>query len=60
MEPMAMKMLQDDPELKAAFDKLTAENPQWLKNQWGAMNWFYHQTPWGDPKYMVYPVGKIY
>ncbi len=60
MEPMAMKMLQDDPELKAAFDKLTAENPQWLKNQWGVMNWFYHQTPWGDPKYMVYPVGKIY
>ena len=60
MEPMAKKMLEENPDIKAAFDKRAEENPEWLKNQWGVMNWFYHQTPWGDPKYMVYPVGKIY
>jgi len=59
MEPMAKKMLEENPDIKAAFDKKVKENPDWLKNQWGVMNWFYHQTPWGDPKYMVYPVGKI-
>lgn len=60
MEPMAEQMIKDYPELKAAFDRMVEENPDWLKNQWGVMNWFYHQTPWADPKYMVYPVGKLY
>ena len=60
MEPMAKQMLEEDPELRKAFEAKKAADSNWTKNQWAVMNWFYQQTPWGDAKLRMYPIGKIY
>lgn len=59
MEGLAREMLENDPELKEAFEKKKAEDPDFGKSQWGMLNWFYSKTPYWDEKKNLYPVGKI-
>ena len=59
MEGVAREMLEADPELKAEFEKKKAEDPEFVKSQWGMLNWFYSKTPYWDEKKNLYPVGKI-
>ncbi len=59
MEGIAREMLEADPELKAEFEKKKEEDPEFSKNQWGMLNWFYARTPYWDNNLNLYPVGKI-
>jgi hypothetical protein len=60
MEPLAAKMLAEDPALKAAFEKKKAADPAFAKDPNAILNWFYNRSPYGDPNRGVYPIGKIY
>jgi len=59
MEVLAREMLEKDPELKAEFEKMKKEDPDFSKSQWDMLNWFYARTPYWDEKKNLYPVGKI-
>jgi hypothetical protein len=59
MEPLARQMLREDESLRIEFEEMKANNPDFAKNQWAMLNWFYMKTPWRDQKKDVYPVGRI-
>lgn len=59
MEPMAKKMLEDDPELRKAFEQKMASDSAFAKSQWQILNWFLERTPYADTRKMVYPVARI-
>jgi hypothetical protein len=59
MEDMARKMLEEQPGLKAEFEKWKADNPEAAKSQWLELEWFYNRSPYWDKSKDVYPVGKI-
>jgi len=59
MEKLAREMLEKDPVLKAEYEKIKKDNPEFAKNQWLQCNWFYQRTNYGDAFMGVYPVGKV-
>jgi murein tripeptide amidase MpaA len=60
MEPLAAKMLAEDPALKAEFEKKKSEDPAFAKNPNAILNWFFSKTPYWDNHKDIYPVGKIF
>ncbi|MEA3494951.1 MAG: M14 family metallopeptidase [Bacteroidota bacterium] len=60
MEEVARKMLKDNDALKKEFEKKKSENPEFAKNQWLMLNWFYSKSKYWDDRINKYPVGKIY
>lgn len=59
MEPMAIKMLQESPELKAEFEKKLATDTAFAKNPNAILGWFYSKTKYYDKNYLLYPVGRV-
>jgi hypothetical protein len=59
MEPLAQKMLDNDPALKARFDEKLANDPAFAASPYQRLMWFYEQTPFYDSQYLVYPVARI-
>ena len=59
MEVKARRMLENDPELREAFDAFLADNPGVKNSSWAQLNWFYQRTKWWDEKKNVYPVKRI-
>lgn len=59
MEPMARKMLAEDPALKRAFENRLKSDKAFAKDPNARLLWFYNQTPFADTNRFVYPVGKI-
>ena len=59
MEPLARKMLDSIPGLKAEYEAKKQQDTQFAESQWMQLNWFYQRTPWWDQQYMLYPVGRI-
>jgi hypothetical protein len=60
LEPLARRMLAQDPALKAAYERRKAEDKAFAGNPDAQLNWFYQRSPWGDPTLDVYPVGKVF
>jgi len=60
MEPMARKMLEQDPALKAAFDKKLKDDAGFAADPKARLNWFYQRTPFHDVNAFVYPVGTVF
>ena len=60
MEPMARKMLADDPKLKAEFEKKLKEDEKFAANPGARLQWFYQRTPFYDVNAFVYPVGAVF
>jgi murein tripeptide amidase MpaA len=58
MEPMAIKMLQESPELKAEFEKKLATDANFAKSPDAILGWFYSKTKYYDKRYLLYPVGR--
>jgi hypothetical protein len=71
MEPMAERMLAEDPALRAAFEKWKAEGAldtaaQKVRREHEAfeqgpdarLQWFYERTPYFDDRALLYPVGR--
>lgn len=60
IEPLALKMVEENPSLQAEFIKKKEQNPAFAKNPYAIMNWFYSKTPYWDDQKNLYPVAKIY
>ena len=58
MEPMARKMMREDPALAEAFKKALAEDEKLAADPRARLNWFYSRSPWYDRRWLRYPVGR--
>lgn len=58
MEPMAIKMLQESPELKTEFEQKIATDSKFAASPNAILGWFYSKTKYYDKNYLLYPVGR--
>jgi murein tripeptide amidase MpaA len=58
MEPMAEKMLADDPQLAEEFRQKIAADAAFRGNARERLQWFYRRTPFYDERALLYPVGR--
>jgi len=59
MEPMAKKMLEDDPALRKEFEEKKAADKNFANDQNAILTWFYSKTKFYDERYLLYPVGRV-
>ncbi|KAA3655954.1 MAG: carboxypeptidase [Calditrichaeota bacterium] len=57
IEPMARKMLKDNPNLQKEFEQ-ALRDPKFADNPRARLQWFYKRSPYFDSKFLLYPVGK--
>ena len=55
VEPLAVKMLAENPSLKAEF-ALALQDKDFAQNSEARLRWFYERSPYYDTQYQVYPV----
>jgi len=58
MEPMAERMMRENPSLRDEFTKKLAEDKEFASSPTKRLNWFYEKTPYFDPRWRLYPVGR--
>jgi hypothetical protein len=58
IEPVARKMIANDPNLKAEFDE-KLNDPEFAKNASARLAWFYERSPWWDKSLNRYPVVRL-
>lgn len=56
--PLADRMLDADPALKAEFEAKLAAEPDFAANADARLAWFYERTPFYDQRFRLYPVGR--
>lgn len=56
MEPLAQRMLADDPDLAAEFMRTLREDAAFAGSPRARLMFFYERTPFMDDRYRVYPV----
>lgn len=56
MEPLAAKMLRENPALKQAFESKKQNDSTFASSPYAVYNWFYQKSPYIDKKWLVYPV----
>ncbi|MCK9618684.1 MAG: M14 family metallopeptidase [Lentimicrobiaceae bacterium] len=59
LEVLARKMLAENLDLKNEFEEKMKNEPEFAKDSWGILNWFYSKSPYWDRAVNKYPVGKI-
>jgi len=55
VEPLAAKMLRDNPALKIEFEQ-ALKDPAFAQDSQARLRWFYQRSPYYDNEYMKYPV----
>lgn len=58
LAPLADRMLAADPRLKLEFDARVKADPAFAGDAQARLNWFYERTPFLDPAYLLYPIGR--
>ena len=58
LEPLASRMLAEDPPLARAFKDTLAADPKFTGNPEARLGWFYDRTPYADARWRLYPVGR--
>ena len=58
MEPMAERMLAEDPALRAEYEKRVREDAAFAASPADRLQWIYQRTPFYDPRALLYPVGR--
>lgn len=58
IEPMAQRMLMEDPELAERFRKKLQSDPGFAADPKARLHWFYEQTPFHDDEYRLYPIAR--
>lgn len=56
--PMAERMLDSDPELKAEFEKRLRDDEGFAASPLRRLQFFYERSPFYDERYLLYPVGR--
>lgn len=59
LEPLAREMLKDSL-IKSSYEKEVKNNPNFPKDSYAILNWFYTHSQYKDDKQNIYPVGKIF
>jgi hypothetical protein len=58
LEPLAARMLAEDPVLAAAFRERLASDADFAADPAQRLGWFYQRTPYFDAEWRLYPVGR--
>ncbi|HUP62633.1 MAG TPA: M14 family metallopeptidase [Thermoanaerobaculia bacterium] len=58
MEPMAERMMAEDPKLAEEFRKKVDNDPAFRGNARERLQWFYERTPFYDERAGLYPIGR--
>lgn len=58
IEPLARRMLAENPALASEFEKKKKEDPNFIKNQQSVYQWFYSRSKFFDNRWLLYPVGE--
>ena len=58
MEPMAERMLAEDPKLAEEFRKKVETDATFRGNPTARLQWLYERTPFYDERARLYPVGR--
>jgi murein tripeptide amidase MpaA len=59
MEPMARKMLAENPALQVEFDQKLKDDKAFAASPSARLQWFFQRTPFYDVNAFVYPVGTV-
>lgn len=55
-EPLARRMLKENPQLKAEFEKALQQNPEMASNAYLRLDWFFRKSGYTDDRHLLYPV----
>jgi hypothetical protein len=58
MEPMAERMLAEDPKLAEEFQHKIETDSAFRGNPYARLQWLFEKTPFFDERARLYPVGK--
>lgn len=58
MEPIAKKMLEDDPKLKAEFEE-KLKDATFASNSGARLNFFFERSKWFDQRYRICPIYRL-
>lgn len=58
MEPLAERLLEEDPELREAFLEKLASDPDFRADPRARLHWFYEKTLYFDQRHLLYPVAR--
>jgi murein tripeptide amidase MpaA len=56
MEPLAERLLAEDPKLAAEYAAAVAADPKLAADPDQRLSWIYRRTPWADQRHLLYPV----
>ena len=56
--PLAERMLEADPELRAAFQARLRGDAEFAADGDARLAWFYERTPFYDDRFRLYPIGR--
>jgi hypothetical protein len=59
MEPIARRMLEEDPELKREFEEKLRTDEEFAKSPGARLDFFYRRSPYWDKSLNVYPVARL-
>lgn len=59
MEPVAKKMVEDDPKLREEFEAKLAEDEEFKNDPGARLNFFYERSPYFDKGERVYPIMRL-
>ena len=58
MEPLAERMLAEDPDLRREFEAALAADEELASDPRRRLDWLYRRTPYFDERWNLYPVGR--
>ncbi len=58
VEPMARRMMQDDPALAREFHEKLAADPAFAADPQARLDFFFRRSPWADPEQDLVPVAR--
>ncbi|MFA8450164.1 MAG: M14 family metallopeptidase [Bacteroidales bacterium] len=59
IEPLARKMLKENPKLKEEFELKKKNDKDFANNTWSQINWFYAHSKYWDKEKDLYPIGRL-
>lgn len=59
LEPIARRMLADDPDLKREFEEKLGADEEFANNPGARLNFFYRRSPYWDQQHNVYPIARL-
>ena len=58
MQPLAIKMLEESPELRKEFEQKKEQDKDFANSPYAIFRWFYSKTKYYDDRYLLYPIGR--